>query len=195
MHLQVLGIIPQSPVPTSVEPEIREHTTEDQRTLPIARTNVRSVFGSRSPTQVSLILRQTAQECTRTVKSEAQVVRNNDEEPTQLGQRLYSEQAETDRIQVLEKENRELYEQLRSLNANISEFKSFKDHMTTFLQGLPGGTTVTAPSLPVAPRTSIKREHVKEEDRDEHRGHALTATNRPSKRPKVIDLTDDSHFP
>ncbi|MCJ1265365.1 hypothetical protein MMC22_005242 [Lobaria immixta] len=170
MHLQLLGIIPQSPMSTSVEPEIREPTTEGQ-TSPMI---------------------DTARESIRPMKSEAQATENEDEEQTQRGQR---EQAEPDRIQLLEKENRQLYEQVQRLNADISGFTTFKDQMTSFLQNINGSQTTTAPSPSVAPKletgatatpsassprsVSIKRER------------ASTASNRSSKRPKVIDLTDD----
>ncbi|MCJ1262949.1 hypothetical protein MMC22_002819 [Lobaria immixta] len=170
MHLQLLGIIPQSPMSTSVEPEIREPTTEDQ-TSPMT---------------------DTARESNRPMKSEAQATENEDEERTQRGQR---EQVGQDRIQVLEKENRELYEQVQRLNAKISGFTTLNDQMTSFLQNMTGSQTTTAPSPPVVPKlesgatatpsassprsVSIKRER------------ASTASNRSSKRPKVIDLTDD----
>lgn len=142
-----------------------------------------------------------------TIKREAQAVRDEDEEHTQLGQRSSSTHAETDRIQVLEKENRELHEQVQRFNASISEFTAFKNHMTTFVQNITGNQTATALSLSSAPipapganittsessprATRIKRELMKEEDHDDLVGYASTATNRSSKRSKVIDLTAD----
>ncbi|MCJ1469678.1 hypothetical protein MMC07_008314 [Pseudocyphellaria aurata] len=177
MHLQLLGIISESPEPISAEPEtneVHEAATNDHTTPVISSTK----------------------ESTRTIQTD------QDEEQTRLGQRSFPGNAETDRTQALERTIQELHEQIRLLNAEVSENRNFRERMATLFQSLPNNETTTASMLPVVPTATsestitpsgslpraniIKRERIKEEG---HGGQALT--NRPKKRSKVIDLTSD----
>lgn len=176
VQLQRLGIGPQSPVSTSVGSKIQDDINEDQTTPIIANTNA-------------------AQESAQPIKVEAERIKTEDEECTQPGQRLQSERATMDRIVGLEKENRELHEQLQRLNANQFGLTAFKDQMIAALQSLTSNQTTTAPLLPVAPIPAPKAITASSESLPRSvsvkRERSLMATDRSSKRPKVVDLTSD----